>query len=624
MVTSFIRYLLFLFCLTVHAQELEVQNTPSSNFVDSLEIKILKSNGTSRDFQKVFGELKSFLPQENFQEKTYPKDTYWILLDFENTPHFETSYIIFNSFDYGSVYMNQNGAVSKQKIGQFDSEKITKKIRFSNYYSYIPLKKSQLFENRYLILKVKRITFRENPKYWSFTATQKQPNTSISLENAKKQIPYILFTGFCLVMLISAVTLFFLRRRLEFIYYAIYLAIIFAYLIGSHLEPFDYLFPDKYYIQHLFSQSFVFLSHVAYCLFLIKFLDTKKNFPPIVHHLIIATIFINIVCMLLIFVFHYTDYLIGQIYLVDVFFKTITISSIFAAFYVLYLKPTKLIGFIVIATLAIAFAGLARIYLAKPEDGLYLDSLYYLLIGSFVEIVLFSVALNYKFYLELNENFRLKEEALQNKIKALRAQINPHFIFNALGSIQHLILKKENTSAITYLTKFSRLARNTLESSVDGYASLEEEVKMLVDYLQLESLRFDGVFSYDIQVLENVNAVEVEIPFMITQPFVENAIIHGILPKEEGEKKLHIHFEKKEEILVCTIDDSGVGRKKEKKPQTKHGSNKKSRGIEVTLARLKTMTPNPGILNIVDKTNENGEPLGTKVVLYLPLKIYDF
>ncbi|MEO0902787.1 MAG: histidine kinase, partial [Bacteroidota bacterium] len=207
--------------------------------------------------------------------------------------------------------------------------------------------------------------------------------------------------------------------------------------------------------------------------------------------------------------------------MVDIFFKTITVSSIFAAFYVLYLKPTKLISLIIVATLAIGFAGLARIYLAKPEDGLYLDSLYYLLIGSFVEIVLFSVALNYKFYLELNENFKLREEALENKIKALRAQINPHFIFNALGSIQNLILKKETASAFTYLSKFSRLVRNTMESSIDGYANLDEEIKMLEDYLHLESLRFDSAFSYEISISDNINSIEVEVPFMITQPFVE-------------------------------------------------------------------------------------------------------
>ncbi|MEL6304494.1 MAG: histidine kinase, partial [Bacteroidota bacterium] len=185
--------------------------------------------------------------------------------------------------------------------------------------------------------------------------------------------------------------------------------------------------------------------------------------------------------------------------------------------------------------------------------------------------------------------------------------------------IEPRALKKENALATTYLTKFSRLARNTMESSIDGYATLDEEVKMLRDYLQLESLRFDSVFSYDIKVQDNVNLVEVEIPFMITQPFVENAIIHGILPKEEGSKKLQIHFEKKDALLVCTIDDSGVGRVHKREAQTKYSSNKKSRGIQVTKARLKTMAPSPGKLEIVDKTNETGEALGTKVILYLPL-----
>ena len=419
-------------------------------------------------------------------------------------------------------------------------------------------------------------------------------------------------------MLISALTLYFLRRKLEFIYYAIYLAIIFAYLIGSHLEPFGYLFPDKYYIQHLFSQSLVFLSHVVYCLFLIKFLDTKKIFPPIVHQLIIATVFINIVCILLIFVFHYANYLIGQIYLVDVFFKTITISSIFAALYVLYLKPNKLVAFIIIATLAIGFAGLARIYLAEPEDGLYLDSLYYLLIGSFIEIVLFSIALNYKFYLELNENFRLKEEALENKIKALRAQINPHFIFNALGSIQHLILRKENTVAITYLTKFSRLARNTMESSVDGYATLDEEVKMLKDYLELESLRFDGVFSYNIEVNDTVNTVEVEIPFMITQPFVENAVEHAF-DKTERQKEISISFELKEGQLKCHINDNGRGIDASATASKPH---KKSLSTTITAERLALFAKEFNVqTHMAIKDRKATDQQGPSVTLILPYKL---
>ena len=160
-----------------------------------------------------------------------------------------------------------------------------------------------------------------------------------------------------------------------------------------------------------------------------------------------------------------------------------------------------------------------------------------------------------------------------------------------------------------------------MESSVHGYATLDEEVKMLKDYLELESLRFDSIFSYDIDVHEDVNIEEIEIPFMITQPFVENAIIHGILPKEEGEKKLHIYFEEQEKRLICTIDDSGVGRIHKKEAQTQYISNKKSRGIQVTKARLKTMTPSPGRLEIEDKTNETGKALGTKVILYLPINL---
>ncbi|MEM8763525.1 MAG: histidine kinase [Bacteroidota bacterium] len=473
-----------------------------------------------------------------------------------------------------------------------------------------------------MIFKVKRVTFFEDINNWRFTYSPLSPAKFISFEDSKKLVPYQIFAGLAFMIWFVTLSLFFFKRSKGLLFYSLYVVSLFVYFCGNIFGIFDFLFRDSYPLYFWFSQSFIFIAHIPYVLALIYYLETKKI--PFVHKIALSVIGANVLGFLLIVLFYVLDYFEGLIYIINYIFHIISILPIPALIYLFFRKNKMFAHLITLASLSLCIGAFARIYMASPEDGLYLDSLYYMVVFCSIEIIIFTLALNLNTYAELKEKFQLKHESFINKSKALRAQLNPHFFFNALNSIQHLILRKKNSEALTYLTKFSRLARNTLESSVDGYASLEEEVKMLVDYLQLESLRFDGVFSYDIQVLENVNAVEVEIPFMITQPFVENAIIHGILPKEEGEKKLHIHFEKKEEILVCTIDDSGVGRKKGKKPQTKHGSNKQSRGIEVTLARLKTMTPNPGILNIVDKTNENGEPLGTKVVLYLPLKIYNF
>ena len=131
MATSLIRYLLFLFCLTVNWQELGPQNALAPIFVDSLEVKVLKSNNTSHDFKEVFGNLNSFLPKESFTEKTHPNETYWILVDFEHIlktiQQNRVGYLKFTSFDYGTMFSLQNGTIKKSPIGQFDSNTVSKK-----------------------------------------------------------------------------------------------------------------------------------------------------------------------------------------------------------------------------------------------------------------------------------------------------------------------------------------------------------------------------------------------------------------------------------------------------------------------------------------------------------------
>jgi len=249
--------------------------------------------------------------------------------------------------------------------------------------------------------------------------------------------------------------------------------------------------------------------------------------------------------------FYVLDYDQGLIFIVSYGPKMVSLYAIVGCILLPFGHKNTLIYVVILATAALALGSLARYYLATAYDGLYLNSLHYMIFGSSVEIIIFAFGLNYKANIEFREGFRLKEEALVNKIKALRAQMNPHFIFNALGSIQYLILQENNSSALAYLSKFSRLTRNVLESSIEDHATLEEETKMLRDYLELESLRFDNTFSYRLEVEEDIIPGEIEIPFMISQPFVENAIIHGLLPKEARTKELLIYFQKK--IIHCYV-----------------------------------------------------------------------
>ncbi|UII81498.1 sensor histidine kinase [Flagellimonas sp. CMM7] len=276
---------------------------------------------------------------------------------------------------------------------------------------------------------------------------------------------------------------------------------------------------------------------------------------------------------------------------------------------------------VVFATIALALGGLARYYWAAPEDGLHLDSLYYMIIGSSIEVIIFAFGLNYKANTEFRENFRLKEEALVNKTKALRAQINPHFIFNSLNSIQHLVTKNDKVSTLKYISKFGRLTRNVLENSIDTDAILGEEIKILEDYLELESLRFDKAFSFKINVDPNLDVEDVKMPSMILQPFAENSIVHGLLPKKDGVKALTINFKKGNGVVICEVEDTGVGREVAKKRIHTYQKEKKSRGLEVTKQRLESFGEALNPLEIIDIQDINGNALGTKVIIRIPITI---
>ena len=239
-----------------------------------------------------------------------------------------------------------------------------------------------------------------------------------------------------------------------------------------------------------------------------------------------------------------------------------------------------------------------------------------MILGSMLEIMIFSLGLAYKIKLEYEGKVILQREVSLKDISAKRAQINPHFFFNSLGSIQHLILHDKKNAALNYLNKFSKLARSVLESSYETTVTLTEEIELLRSYLELESLRFDKAFSYTITVADSVDTDAVEIPLMLIQPFAENAIIHGLMGKKTGEKKLEFRFFMETEYLVIEIEDNGVGRYYEKTKK----SRKKSRGMEITKKRLKmrdTSDLNKNSIEIIDKYDTQSQPSGTKVIIRL-------
>lgn len=237
-----------------------------------------------------------------------------------------------------------------------------------------------------------------------------------------------------------------------------------------------------------------------------------------------------------------------------------------------------------------------------------------LLISILAFILLFGGALYYI-------NLKRKENQMQQKISelritALRSQMNPHFIFNALGSVQLLINTQKTKEANLYLSKFARLLRLILENSSTSDLTLEEEIEALKLYVELEALRFK--FQYEFEIDESLALGDIQIPGMLIQPFVENAIKHGISGKQE-EGRLKLGFNRSNGELLCSIQDNGIGRQESQKINREKG-NHHSMGIQIIESQLELVKPQKkDRLSIIDLADSHGTAEGTRVEIRLPL-----
>ncbi|QHT68799.1 tetratricopeptide repeat protein [Rhodocytophaga rosea] len=215
-----------------------------------------------------------------------------------------------------------------------------------------------------------------------------------------------------------------------------------------------------------------------------------------------------------------------------------------------------------------------------------------------------------------------KRQLSELEIKALRAQINPHFLFNCLNSINRMVLDGETDTASVYLSKFSKLVRLILENTETTTVTLENELALLESYIQLEELRFKGKISYSIGVDKSIEKESTYLPSMVLQPFVENAIWHGLLHKDATEKgAISITVREADEQLLCTIEDNGVGREKAAQLREKSVLKSKSMGIKITEERLRLLNPKrlEELIRITDLKDALNHTSGTRVEINIPI-----
>lgn len=250
---------------------------------------------------------------------------------------------------------------------------------------------------------------------------------------------------------------------------------------------------------------------------------------------------------------------------------------------------------------------------------------FYVILLSFVFVLTYLVYKKRVQFIQKQEHEKteINKRISESELKALRAQMNPHFMFNAINSIQNFVLKNDSKSAQKYLTKFARLIRSVLENSKHELVWLNKEVEALELYVELEALRASFGFDYEFILEDNLNAENLFIPPMIIQPYIENAILHGIIPLTERRGMLSIKFSKEGTVLTCIIDDNGIGRKKAKEIKERKQLSHQSMGMNVTQDRIDILNQqNDNLLTkvvVIDKEIDNSS-YGTTVEITMNIK----
>ena len=597
---------IFLSCLITFSSSLFAQNSINRKSTE-LPYKLFKTVDETITISEILENNIWIDYSERNNNKTHPSDIYWMKIDFQE--HLNTIlddsiwFLKTPKFEYATLYTQTKNVLHEEKYGRFE---FSEKDRSVLYGAGIPFKPEHLIDNRYLILKLKRTAYIDKVSNWKIgyvsTKTEHLTRYYYSYSNVKRLIPYYVFSGICIIMFFLTLAFFIYSKRQEFLYYMLYVLFLLLYLNSEVFKLHDLLFGSYSLLSYAFFQIAQIVINLCYILFIIHYLNTKTTYKKLhVALKIIAYILLFIIALdAIFFAFNHQ---IGHINLLKFEQLIMTLFGIIGMVYLTWKSVNKLAYFVVIGSF---------FYMAGALGLLFLSDARYMIAGATLEILIFASGLAYKIQEEFKQKLRFQEEAIRNKNKALRAQINPHFIFNALSSIQHFITDNNKTGALKYLSKFSRLTRNILESSMESRIVLSDEIKMINDYLALEALRFDNSFKYDIIIAPDVEQDIIEIPMLIIQPFIENAIIHGLLNKESNDKTLIVKFNNKESYLECIIKDNGIGRLAAQKYKTRKS---KSRGLEVTKERLKSNNEADNNIKIIDKYDSNNKAVGTTVII---------
>jgi sensor histidine kinase YesM len=467
-----------------------------------------------------------------------------------------------------------------------------------------------------------------------------------------------LFLGLLFAAFMISLSSFIFSRSADFKWYTLYVFVLFLFFLPRGIHSNEILGLENKDVQMIFQP----LVYVFYNLFIISFLKiTKRQY--LLNFLLKAAMVMLLAFSCL--------FIISIGFDLDDFKKVLwtifrLVALIYASLTIGFLVATKihLKIFIVIGSISlIVGAGLAMYFTHISFNPFGILPIHWMYYGTLVEVLVFYSGIGYRINLEHIEKLELsqslfdemeknkilqeqknaelvkevslaegkvKEEEKQRtkaeyelllrktELQLLRAQMNPHFIYNSLNSIKSYIARNEPRKATNFLNKFAKLIRIILNNSNSSLSSLKQELETLRFYLEVEQLRLDDDFTFNIEMEEHLG--KISIPPLLIQPYVENAIWHGLVPKK-GPKVLLIKVEEvKENRLKITIKDNGIGRIESMEYKSKVLHKNDSRGMDITSTRILKGVGKSSFKNkveVIDHYNKNGDSLGTEVVILI-------
>jgi len=434
---------------------------------------------------------------------------------------------------------------------------------------------------------------------------------------------YSWIRGAILILSIYHFAIYLQNKKRVYLFYSIYLFCFFLYFLK------DISTESQLYIYNYINFSLQFLGFAAYVEFSRELLSTKKYIPDWDKLLVIEFKLFLIASVAFIFV----QVFYGYSYQEKLFLILVPIITIFTI--LSYIVLTKIKGkevtYFIIGSLS--FVTLANISFMGPEalGETYFQErgvhpMFFTYLGVIIETTMFAVIIGYK-YRNLEERVRNTEYQLVVKVKemndlkmtVLQTQMDPHFLYNSLNSINNFVLKNDIETASDYITKFSRLIREILKNSSRLTIPLEEDLGVLGLYVKLEQMRMTGGFDYIVTIDDSIDLREIQVPPLFMQPYIENAIWHGFASKK-SHKKINLTIFDEGDKIRCEIIDNGIGIAKTKFHKKNTDNERKPFGLKASEDRIKMLHKNLNVYVIIEDISKD-KSTGTKVTIKFPKEI---